>query len=191
MQLAGSTDRCQLRKEYQVGGFAAPEPCTNCPDFMEKIVFNNVETLLRELHPHSRDAFRGLTEDLKRAYEQRQTSTYFRPLEGLRSPLKQQVLFEQRPVVTHVGPWLSPHQYGLAVDFVAVRNGAAVLAGTANKLEWSWNDEHDWRCLAQCAQNRGLMNDIKWDKPHVESPLWRTLLPLIKGKADLRTVEKA
>ena len=153
-------------------------------------MLNSIEYIMRELHPVGQDAFRRLTRELQRRYTEGKTWTYFRPFEGLRSPLKQDALFKQRPAVTTVGPWHSPHQYGLAVDFVPVRNGQAVIAGNAQKCEWSWDGSHDWGCLRQCAEYVGLLNVISWDKPHVEHPLWRSLFPLIKGGSDLSTTVK-
>src|SRR5258707_5013983 len=75
----GSSDWCHLCKEYQVGGFPAPEPCTNRLNIGDMILFDFTENLLRQLHPKAAGAFRKLTEDLDRAYENDQIASHFRP----------------------------------------------------------------------------------------------------------------
>lgn len=152
---------CHLCKEYQVGGFAAPVPCTYIPDLRSKIMFHRSEEIVRYLHPRALQSFRKLTEHLERSYENGTTATLFRPFEGLRSPIKQEELFRQRPPVTHVGAWHSAHQYGLAVDFVPHNRGV-----------WSWSEDHEWFFLRDSAAQFGLENPYDWDRAHVEHPLW-------------------
>lgn len=81
------------------------------------------EEILRDLHPLAIGPFRGLTDDLKRAYEHGQLDRDIRPIKGFCTPREQQFAFNQRPVVEHRAPWLSPHNYGLAVQFQPIRPG--------------------------------------------------------------------
>ena len=116
---------------------------------------------LANLHPVASAAFRKLSTYLYGAYEKGETSTHFRPFEGFRSPIKQQELFNKRPVVTKAAPWQSAHQYGLAVDFVAY------VAG-----RWSWDNKHDWAFLRLAAERHGLKRPLEWDLGHIEHPAW-------------------
>ena len=159
-------------KEYQVGGFAAAEPCTYVNHDRKEIIVYNVENVLRDLHPHAAGAFRGLTAHLYSAYENRKTASYFRPFEGLRPPIKQTELLNKRPAVTHVGPWHSAHQYGLAVDFVAFKREGL----------WSWDESEDWTFLRLSAEKFGLIVPIVWDMGHVEHPVWRAVQRLLFAK---------
>lgn len=117
---------------------------------------------LAHLHPVASGAFRKLASYLYGAYEKGDVSAHFRPFEGFRSPVKQQELFNQRPVVTKAPPWQSAHQYGLAVDFV-------VWTGRA----WSWDDKHDWAFLRLAAERHGLKRPLEWDLGHIEHPAWK------------------
>lgn len=121
------------------------------------------EQIIRNLHPVALQQFRKLTEDLERAHKDSYSNWCFRPFEGLRSPIKQEELFAKRPPVTHVGAWKSPHQYGLAVDFVPYN---------VARQAWSWEAPVDWTVLKTLAAANGLRNTISWDKPHVEHPFW-------------------
>jgi len=126
------------------------------------------EDIIRNLHPRCMQKFRKLAEYLKRAHEEGDTRFEFRPFEGLRTPIKQEELFRQRPPVTHVGAWHSAHQYGLAVDFVPY-NGSS----------WSWAETNEWQFLADAAHQCGLRRPFLWDKAHIEDPLWDELRPLV------------
>ena len=70
----------------------------------------------------------------------------------------------------------SPHQHGMAVDFVP-RVGVR---------GWYWPpaDHNIWRQLRLEAQRQGLHNDIAWDRPHVECRCWRDLRkPMVQTKS--------
>lgn len=131
-----------------------------------------VVDVLRYAHPHAREAFRQLSSDLYRSYENRKTSSHFRPFEVFRSPIKQQELFDQRPVVTKAMPWQSAHQYGLAVDFVAFRGG-----------RWSWSETEDWEFLRLRAEHYGLRRPMVWDKAHIEHPVWERVQMVLFGRS--------
>lgn len=126
------------------------------------------------IHPSCRSTFMALYDDLAKSHQLGMTPTLFRPFEGYRSPERQQLLFDQKK--SKARPYQSAHQYGLAVDFVAWEKGA-----------WSWHLNHDWDFLRSCASARGLINNIAWDRPHVEAPQFaevrRALIPQISGSA--------
>lgn len=129
---------------------------------------DNTEAVLRDLHPLAGPAFKALARDLEKLWQDGKTQTLFKPFEGLRSPVKQLELLNRRPVVTHVGPWQSAHQYGLAVDFVPWKGDA-----------WSWSEDHDFTALRLAAENAGLTRPMEWDKCHIEHPAWTKLQGLI------------
>ena len=126
------------------------------------------------IHPEARSRFLRLYDRLGAGYKAGETPTLFRPFEGYRSPDRQQMLFDQKR--TKARPFQSAHQYGLAVDFVPWVNG-----------RWSWDGPHDWNYLRACANAEGLINDIEWDRPHVEAPSFArvraALVPQISGSA--------
>lgn len=117
------------------------------------------------LHPVARGSFQALADDLAKSYGLRITRTLFRPFELYRSPVDQQKLLAKQ--TTRAKPWFSPHQYGLAVDFVPFVNG-----------RWTWDGNHDWEFLARTAKARGLecqTPGLEWDRPHVQSPIWHVV----------------
>lgn len=126
------------------------------------------------IHPSVRERFKLLAEDLQEGYRLHMTNSDFRPFEGFRSPERQAQLFAEGH--TKARPWQSAHQFGLAVDFVVWSRGA-----------WSWDRNHDWNYLRRCATARGLVNNIEWDRPHVEAPQFQAirlaLIPEITGSA--------
>lgn len=122
------------------------------------------------IHPLAKGAFMALADDLAKAYGLGMTPTRFRPFEGLRSPAKQETAF--RAGATKARAWQSPHQYGLAVDFVA-RHGDT----------WSWAKTHDWAFLARCAIARGLecqTKGLEWDLAHCQHPVWHRLKAVLR-----------
>lgn len=127
--------------------------------------------VLQQLHPICRPMFERLTADLEEAWRNEKTLTFFKPYEGLRSPIKQLELLNVRPALTHVVPWHSAHQYGMAVDFVAWKGDA-----------WSFSEDHDYEFLRLAAENAGLTRPMVWDKSHIE---WGGWLDLTKALAKL------
>lgn len=116
-----------------------------------------------KLHPKARDHFRNLSARLVDLHKAGFVKTLFLPFEGLRSAERQNYLFHVKKT-TKAKAWQSAHNYGLAVDYVAFENG-----------EWSWADHHDWDGLDREVANRGLFRPIKWDRPHVEHPVWHAV----------------
>lgn len=121
------------------------------------------EEILRDLHPCAEELFRGLCNDLKRGYEQGHSDRDVRPIKGFRTPREQQLVFDQRPVVEHLGKWASPHSYGLAVKFAGVKPG-----GEAYLLTMS---SHDVEFLRVCSVRWGLVVDPN-DTTRIIHPFW-------------------
>lgn len=115
---------------------------------------------VEDLHPKVREHFRALEITLRDRYAAGLIKTEFRPFEGFRSLERQTYLFNEART-TKAKAWQSAHNYGLAVDFVAWIDG-----------KWSWDEAADWAGLARAANDLGLMVPIKWDRPHVEHPIW-------------------
>lgn len=123
-----------------------------------------VERKVDFINPIARRAFLALNESLKRAYETGATKTNFQIYETYRSPQRQHELFLKKS--TKAREFQSPHQYGLAVDFVPVIQKPAVGA------VWTWSEDHDYEFLALEARKVDLAVPITWDRVHVEHPLW-------------------
>ena len=112
------------------------------------------------VHPSIRSDFIKLDQTLLKSFDLGITKTNFRPFEGYRSPARQQLLFDQR--VTRARPCQSAHQFGLAVDFVPFVDG-----------KWNWDDpSHDWAFLRTTCRAYGLLNELDWDRAHVEHRRW-------------------
>lgn len=116
---------------------------------------------LNKLHPKARDHFALLTHRLEQGWKDGHTVSWFRPFEGYRSPEDQIALVAAK--TSKAGPWQSAHNYGLAVDFVPF---------DPETNRWSWSDKEDWNYLRRAAVGAGLLNQIEWDRPHVEHPIW-------------------
>jgi peptidoglycan LD-endopeptidase CwlK len=69
-------------------------------------------------------------------------------------------------VVTHARAGQSPHQYGLAFDFVIMRNG---------KPDWS-GDSEAWNDAIELALNRGLESLRPMESAHLQMPNWKSLI---------------
>ena len=116
---------------------------------------------LRQLHHKAFSAFWNLAEKLD--------GTGFRVFETYRSPERQDALFKKG--TTKALRFQSPHQFGLAVDFVMYRNG-----------EWTWTLEpHEWETLHTHARECGLALGPDWDPGHIEHPLWRVVSAAMKA----------
>ncbi len=115
---------------------------------------------LNHLHPVFRRKVNTLLDKLS------SEALPFRLFEGLRSPQRQQYLYNQGRttdgnIVTYTGPWSSFHQYGLAADFVLYEGG------------WSWDDSGEkarwWERLHELAREQG-MEPLSWENPHLQLP---------------------
>ena len=132
---------------------------------------------LNTLNPKVQAVFAQLHDALISAHKAGETETLFEPFEGFRFPATQAKLVTAG--TSKAGPWQSAHNYGLAVDFVArlQPDGSNPLPGTVLTAgaKWSWLDTHDWPFLKKTSERFGLSVPIKWDRCHVEHPLWRTI----------------
>lgn len=120
-----------------------------------------------KLHPKARQDFQLLELKLGDGFRAGHIPLWLRPFEGYRSPERQLYLLNTTKT-TKAGPWQSSHNYGLAVDFVP---------WDPEKKEFWWPnaDHRAWAMLRNEANNRGLWNEISWDRPHVEHPIWRAV----------------
>ena len=125
------------------------------------------------LHPIARGPFIALANDLHFRWSTGLLGVWFRPFELVRSPERQLAVFKDGK--SKARPWESAHQYGLAVDFVPFVRG---------KFSWAVSSK-DWDDLRNAAHARGLLNDIAWDRAHVEHPAFarvrEALRPVIQG----------
>lgn len=128
------------------------------------------------LHPVARPVFQKLTRRLAEAHANQETTTWFRPFETYRTPHRQQELYDSRAngrIVTKARAWESAHQFGLAVDFVALEKPPRSSQNA--ERQWSWDSSYDWGFIRKIVQNEfddWLICDIDWDPGHVEHKLW-------------------
>lgn len=116
-------------------------------------------TDLAPLHPVMRDAVSMLVRTIE------SENLPFRVFETLRSPLRQDWLYQQGrsrsgSIVTYAQAWNSYHQYGLAVDFVLWINET-----------WTWNtlgiNAARWERLHALGKTVGL-EQLKFETPHLQ-----------------------
>lgn len=127
---------------------------------------------LQDLHPAVRQKFMHLFELLEDRYASGKTPTRFGVFETYRTPEDQDREFREGN--SKARAWTSAHQFGLAADFVPLKGGQIGA--------WDWGAEHDWATLTALARVVGLDTPINWDRPHVESPLWRDVRAAIRRK---------
>jgi peptidoglycan L-alanyl-D-glutamate endopeptidase CwlK len=134
-------------------------------------MFNqNSERLLSKLHPGFASLIRKLEDNIgKRGQGEVEIA------QGLRTISEQNALYAQGrtrkgPRVTNVPGGYSPHNFGLAVDFML--QDAVVENGVVTKFP----DRHKiWDVIGQEAEDLGLEWGGRWkkpvDRPHVEVPV--------------------
>ena len=137
------------------------------------------------LHPGVRSKFRNLESDLKFAFVDAKTKSLFLPFESWRHPLRQKWLLEVKKT-TKADAFQSPHQYGMAVDFVAYHQ---------EENRWSWDANEDWEFLKERAMAHGLLRPLGWDLVHIEDPRWHDVQLAVKitqkaSKAKIAETEK-
>ena len=112
--------------------------------FLHPAIRQSVQTIQRQLHSEGHP---------------------FEIFEAFRSPHRQAYLYAQgrtRPgnIVTKAQPWMSYHQYGLAVDFVVKING-----------QWDWSDSGPsaaaWKRLHEVGRAQN-MEPLSWETPHLQ-----------------------
>lgn len=133
---------------------------------------------LADLHPEARAQFLDLTALMVEAWTDGETEFLLRPFEGFRSGERQRFLLKRG--TTKAGEFLSAHWYGLAVDFVAdlnTRKGYGFSGHSEKPPHWHWPtaDHKDWKVLGQAAASVGLIQPIKWDKPHIQHPAFEAM----------------
>lgn len=125
------------------------------------------------VHPKALQAFQRLEQELLRGVLAGEVSVWFRPFEGYRPPDRQLAVYNAGK--SKARPFQSPHQYGLAVDFVPYIPKENLTRDTNFDRvsgSWSWDDKHPWDYLDRVATQCGLSRPISWDRPHIEHPLW-------------------
>lgn len=125
------------------------------------------------LHLEMQRPVRALAEALALAYQANITQFRFEIFETYRSPERQDYLFANKTTKARAGQ--SPHNFGMAVDFVPLLSQQEA-AGLGVAKGWYWPElEHsDWQVLGELAVDHGLTRPLAWDKPHVEFPNWKT-----------------
>lgn len=120
------------------------------------------------LHPLAARAFNNLEGELRGRYLRGEIPFLFRPFETYRHPSRQ--AYVKAKGASQADAYKSPHQFGLAVDFVP----------WDEKKGWHWDVVPLWwSSLKGIARTHGLDAPISWDKAHIEHPLWkRTRLAL-------------
>jgi len=115
---------------------------------------------------------KALYEDLARLYEANRLEFRFEIFETYRSGERQDSLFLKGVTKARAGQ--SPHNFGLACDYVPYLSQAgAVALGVRPGWYWPEASHECWVILAKRAAKAGLVAPIRWDKPHVEFPSWR------------------
>lgn len=126
------------------------------------------------LHPKARGSFLLLRDALLRGYLAGECDLLFEPFEGWRDPERQAELLGKG--TTKAGPWESAHNYGLAVDYWPRKKVTVSTDGNVETVQgWDFSlpaDDVRWNFLSKKASDVGLLNNIKWDRPHVQHPLW-------------------
>ncbi len=114
------------------------------------------------LAPCARAAFQALQHELSK-------DTPFQLFETYRDPDAQRAVLEAGR--SKAEPFESPHQFGLACDFVPRING-----------NWTWAVPiEEWDVLAAKAAEAGLLVPIAWDRGHVEHPAWKKVRGLTRA----------
>ena len=122
------------------------------------------------LHHACRADFYLLAGDLERDFRHKAINVLFRPFEVYRHPLRQQAAVTQR--TSRARPYESAHQFGMAVDFVPWDPATE---------RWSWREGPHWDYLRTRAHARKLLNELDWDRAHVEHPLYSDFRACLKS----------
>ena len=130
----------------------------------------------RLLHPIVRERVLSLASAASFAAVTRQIPCELEIFETFRHPERQAYLLAQG--TTKAAMWSSPHQFGLAADFVPRING-----------KWTWEGDKAVACfdwLDANVRKHGLRRPISWDRPHVEWPEWGTFRNGLDAAARVR-----
>ena len=115
---------------------------------------------------------KALHQQLAVCYEVHATEFKFEIFETYRSAERQNSLFAKGVSKARAGQ--SPHNFGLAADYVPYLTQAQAIA-LGVRPGWHWPEASDkcWIVLAKQAAKCGLVAPIRWDKAHVEFPGWK------------------
>lgn len=130
---------------------------------------------ISSLNPEFARRVEALQQELIRLYETGRTETFFKIFETFRHPDRQASLLAKK--TSKAGPWQSPHQWGLAVDFVpyvTIERSKLIAEdhGIAVPVGWNWDAANDYSLLATTAKSFDLRVPIAWDPCHVEASYW-------------------
>lgn len=126
---------------------------------------------LTPLHPEFRARITTLHKVIALLHETGSLQFRAELFETYRSPERQEKLFADK--VTRARGGQSPHNYGLAADFVPFLTQAQGQALNV-RAGWYWPPLTDpfWKVFKKAATACGLVT-IAWDGPHVEYPFWK------------------
>ena len=128
---------------------------------------------LNRLHPEFLGTAISLHQRLIRLHQAGTLQLRLEVFETFRSFERQDDLFSKGTTKARGGQ--SPHNFGLAVDFVPFLSQCEARAlGVSPGWYWPEVSNPCWKILEQSAASFGLKT-ISWDKPHVEHPDWKKL----------------
>lgn len=116
------------------------------------------------VHPRAREQFAELLGRLDLDYRDGLLDLPFAVFETYRSPAHQTSVNQAGNSLAEA--FWSAHQYGLAMDVVPRH--------PLHGFRWDAPTK-DWDRLRARAHELGLLNDISWDRAHVEHPLWQLI----------------
>jgi len=126
-------------------------------------------------HPEFARRAKALHEDLVRLYQSGSLQFRYEIFETFRSAERQDRLFVEGVTKARAGE--SPHNFGLAADYVPYLTQAeAVALGVRPGWHWPVASDKSWIMLGKRAAKAGLVRPISWDKPHVEFPGWKQVV---------------
>lgn len=106
----------------------------------------------------------ALAEHLHMEFAGGNMSAFFRIFESYRDPDKQAAAYSRG--TSKAKPWQSPHQFGLACDFVP-------FDPQENRWYWPEADNPVWNQLDEAVKLWPcLVRPIAWDRPHVQYKNW-------------------
>lgn len=122
------------------------------------------------LHPQAIGVFTRLLTTLEEDYVKGKVEVLFKCFETYRTPQRQLYFYKKQ--TSKALPFRSAHQFGLAADIVPYLQGHGFM----------WDvDTKNWDWLRSRAHAAGLINDLSWDRAHVEHPLWRQMRQSLHG----------
>lgn len=150
---------------------------------MDKITIDRIEKAHPKIRKELQELYIECNNKLPKGVRLRFASVY-------RTPSEQTALFNQKPKVTNSRAFQSIHNYGLAFDYVILRDRDN--NGTFESIDWDIKNEHHLTVISFFKQN-GYQWGGDWknfkDYPHFQKDFgytWQTL----KRKLDIKDVIK-